>query len=81
MQRDSQALLPPLEEMEKHITGFYQSLEKASRITSARESETPGDFQQKCQVIKVMGHKYCSMYCKVTYIYGPHKMSTSESEF
>uniref|UniRef100_A0A3B1IR95 Calponin-homology (CH) domain-containing protein n=1 Tax=Astyanax mexicanus TaxID=7994 RepID=A0A3B1IR95_ASTMX len=47
--RDAQALLPPLEEMEKHITGFYQSLEKASRITSTRDSETPGDFKQKCQ--------------------------------
>uniref|UniRef100_A0A673LCT4 Nesprin-1 spectrin repeats region domain-containing protein n=1 Tax=Sinocyclocheilus rhinocerous TaxID=307959 RepID=A0A673LCT4_9TELE len=47
--RDSQAMLPPLEEMEKHITGFYQSLEKASRITSSRDSEAPGDFKQKCQ--------------------------------
>lgn len=61
LQRDSQALMPPLEEMEKHITGFYQSLEKASRITGARDSETPGDFQQKCQVnpkgiLKIMGH-------------------------
>lgn len=48
--RDSQAMLPPLEEMEKNITGFYQSLEKASRITSSRDSESPGDFNQKCQV-------------------------------
>ncbi|TRY83459.1 hypothetical protein DNTS_016204 [Danionella cerebrum] len=47
--RDSQAMLPPLEEMEKHITGFYQSLEKASRVTSSRDSEGPGDFKQKCQ--------------------------------
>ncbi|XP_056332375.1 LOW QUALITY PROTEIN: nesprin-1 [Danio aesculapii] len=47
--RDSQAMLPPLEEMEKNITGFYQSLEKASRITSSRDSEAPGDFKQKCQ--------------------------------
>lgn len=56
LQRDSQALLPPLEEMEKHITGFYQSLEKASRITGARDSESSGDFQQKYQVIRIMGH-------------------------
>ncbi|KTF86543.1 hypothetical protein cypCar_00031800 [Cyprinus carpio] len=47
--RDSQAMLPPLEEMEKHITGFYQSLEKASCITSSRDSEAPADFKQKCQ--------------------------------
>uniref|UniRef100_A0A8C2F311 Calponin-homology (CH) domain-containing protein n=1 Tax=Cyprinus carpio TaxID=7962 RepID=A0A8C2F311_CYPCA len=47
--RDSQTMLPPLEEMEKNITGFYQSLEKASRITSSRDSEAPGDFKQKCQ--------------------------------
>lgn len=43
-------LLAPLEEMEKNITGFYQALEKASRITSAREPEAAGDFKQKCQV-------------------------------
>ncbi|KAK6304736.1 hypothetical protein J4Q44_G00253220 [Coregonus suidteri] len=47
--RDAQSLLPPLEEMEKNITGFYQALEKASCITCARDSEAPGDFKQKCQ--------------------------------
>lgn len=49
--RDSASLLPPLEEMEKNITGFYQALEKASHITSTTDSEKPGDFKQKCQVI------------------------------
>lgn len=48
--RESQSLLPPLEEMEKNITGFYQALEKASHITSAADSEGPVDFKQKCQV-------------------------------
>ena len=48
--RESQSLLPPLEEMEKNITGFYQALEKASRITGSRDSEGPGDFKLKCQV-------------------------------
>ena len=36
--------------MEKNITGFYQALEKASRITGSRDSEGPGDFKLKCQV-------------------------------
>jgi len=48
--RESQSLLPPLEEMEKNITGFYQALEKASHITGAGDSEGPVDFKQKCQV-------------------------------
>lgn len=48
--RDAQSLLPPLEEMEKNITGFYQALEKASHITSSTDSEGPVDFKQKCQV-------------------------------
>lgn len=48
--RESQSLLPPLEEMEKNITGFYQALEKASHITSTTDSEGPVDFKQKCQV-------------------------------
>ncbi|KTG33643.1 hypothetical protein cypCar_00001473, partial [Cyprinus carpio] len=52
--RDSQTMLPPLEEMEKNITGFYQSLEKASRITSSRDSEAPGDFKQKCQILTAL---------------------------
>ena len=48
--RESQSLLPQLEEMEKNITGFYQALEKASHITSTADSEGPVDFKQKCQV-------------------------------
>lgn len=48
--KESQSLLPPLEEMEKNITGFYQALEKASHITSSTDSEGPVDFKQKCQV-------------------------------
>ncbi|KAG2468780.1 SYNE1 protein, partial [Polypterus senegalus] len=49
--RESQSLLSPLEEMEKQITIFYQSLEKASCITAGRDGEiqAPGDFKQKCQ--------------------------------
>ncbi|KAG5265767.1 hypothetical protein AALO_G00246160 [Alosa alosa] len=47
--KEAQVLLAPLEEMEKNITGFYQALEKASRITAAREPEAAGDFKQKCQ--------------------------------
>lgn len=50
--RESQSLLPSLEEMEKNISGFYQALEKASHITSTTESEGHVDFKQKCQVIK-----------------------------
>lgn len=49
--RESQSLLPPLEEMEKNITGFYQALEKASHITSDSDAESPVDFKQKCQVL------------------------------
>lgn len=48
--RDSVSLLPPLEEMERNITGFYQALEKASYITGTTDSEGPVDFKQKCQV-------------------------------
>ncbi|GLD49390.1 nesprin-1-like protein [Lates japonicus] len=33
--RECHVLLPLLEEMEKHITAFYQALERASRITSS----------------------------------------------
>lgn len=47
--KETQSLLPPLEEMEKNITGFYQALEKASHITSNTDSEGPVDFKQKCQ--------------------------------
>lgn len=43
-------LLPLLEEMEKHITVFYQSLERASRITSAaRDPNTQIWSHQKQQ--------------------------------
>lgn len=48
--RDSVSLLPPLEEMERNITGFYQALEKASHITCNTDSDGPVDFKQKCQV-------------------------------
>lgn len=43
-------LLPLLEEMEKHITAFYQSLERAGRITSAaRDPNTQIWSHQKQQ--------------------------------
>lgn len=46
--RECHTLLPLLEEMEKHITAFYQALERASRITSAaRDPETQTQSQQK----------------------------------
>uniref|UniRef100_A0A3B5AJU8 Nesprin-1 spectrin repeats region domain-containing protein n=1 Tax=Stegastes partitus TaxID=144197 RepID=A0A3B5AJU8_9TELE len=54
--RESQSLLPPLEEMEKNITGFYQALEKASHITSSPDSEGPVDFKQKCQELATFTH-------------------------
>uniref|UniRef100_A0A672YM97 Nesprin-1 spectrin repeats region domain-containing protein n=1 Tax=Sphaeramia orbicularis TaxID=375764 RepID=A0A672YM97_9TELE len=54
--RESQSLLPPLEEMEKNITGFYQALEKASHITSTMDSEGPVDFKQKCQELATFTH-------------------------
>uniref|UniRef100_A0A3P8TBD4 Calponin-homology (CH) domain-containing protein n=1 Tax=Amphiprion percula TaxID=161767 RepID=A0A3P8TBD4_AMPPE len=54
--RESQSLLPPLEEMEKNITGFYQALEKASHITSTPDSEGPVDFKQKCQELVTFTH-------------------------
>ncbi|KAF1374585.1 hypothetical protein PFLUV_G00230620 [Perca fluviatilis] len=54
--RESQSLLPPLEEMEKNITGFYQALEKASHITSTGDSEGPVDFKQKCQELVTFTH-------------------------
>lgn len=56
--RESQSLLPPLEEMEKNITGFYQALEKASHITSTADSEGPVDFKQKCQVTNTVSIWY-----------------------
>uniref|UniRef100_A0A3Q3KI06 Calponin-homology (CH) domain-containing protein n=1 Tax=Monopterus albus TaxID=43700 RepID=A0A3Q3KI06_MONAL len=54
--RESQSLLPQLEEMEKNITGFYQALEKASHITSTTDSEGPVDFKQKCQELATFTH-------------------------
>uniref|UniRef100_A0A3B4WAX2 Nesprin-1 spectrin repeats region domain-containing protein n=1 Tax=Seriola lalandi dorsalis TaxID=1841481 RepID=A0A3B4WAX2_SERLL len=54
--RESQSLLPPLEEMEKNITGFYQALEKASHITSTTDSEGPVDFKQRCQELATFTH-------------------------
>ena len=46
--RECHVLLPLLEEMEKHITAFYQALERASRITSAaRDQDTQTQAQQK----------------------------------
>ncbi|CAG13184.1 unnamed protein product, partial [Tetraodon nigroviridis] len=54
--RDSVSLLPPLEEMEKNITGFYQALEKASHITSTTDSEGPEDFKRKCQELATFTH-------------------------
>uniref|UniRef100_A0A3P9K8C7 Nesprin-1 spectrin repeats region domain-containing protein n=1 Tax=Oryzias latipes TaxID=8090 RepID=A0A3P9K8C7_ORYLA len=50
--REAQALLHPLEEMEKNITGFYQALEKASCITGAGRPGGPADFRQQCQVMQ-----------------------------
>lgn len=49
--RECHVLLPLLEEMEKHITSFYQSLERASRITStARDPHTQTQQKHKWQV-------------------------------
>ncbi|XP_028460432.1 nesprin-1-like [Perca flavescens] len=46
--KECHVLLPLLEEMEKHITAFYQALERASRITSAaRDQDTQTQAQQK----------------------------------
>ncbi|KPP57545.1 hypothetical protein Z043_124718, partial [Scleropages formosus] len=47
--RECQSLLPLLEEIEKQITHFYQSLERGCGITSSRDPESPADFKQKCQ--------------------------------
>ncbi|KAM4529485.1 nesprin-1 isoform 3-T3 [Fundulus diaphanus] len=48
--RECYILLPLLEEMEKHIAGFYQALERASRITAdVRDSEAPGQQKHKLQ--------------------------------
>lgn len=46
--RECHVLLPLLEEMEKHMTLFYQALEWASHITSAaRDPDTQTLHQQK----------------------------------
>lgn len=46
--RECHVLLPLLEEMEKHITAFYQALERACRIISAaRDSDTQAQTQHK----------------------------------
>lgn len=50
--REAQALLPPLEEMEKNISGFYQALEKAGAITGSSQPGGGSDFRQKCQVVQ-----------------------------
>lgn len=51
--RECHVLLPLLEEMEKHITAFYQALERTSRITSAArdpDAQTQTQQKQKWQV-------------------------------
>ncbi|XP_010771211.1 nesprin-1-like, partial [Notothenia coriiceps] len=53
--RESQSLLPPLEEMERNISGFYQALEKASHITGTPSPEG-GDFKIKCQELVTFTH-------------------------
>ena len=46
--RECHVLLPLLEEMEKHITAFYQALERASRITAAaRDPDSQAQAQHK----------------------------------
>lgn len=49
---ESQQLLSPLEELEKHITYFYESLEKVNEIISVPDPEVPpvAVFKQKLQV-------------------------------
>uniref|UniRef100_A0A7M4FLZ9 Calponin-homology (CH) domain-containing protein n=1 Tax=Crocodylus porosus TaxID=8502 RepID=A0A7M4FLZ9_CROPO len=48
---ESQQLLSPLEELEKHITYFYESLEKVNEIISVPDPEVPpvAVFKQKHQ--------------------------------
>lgn len=51
--RECHVLLPLLEEMEKHITAFYQALERASYITSAErntDAQSQTQLKQKWQV-------------------------------
>lgn len=48
--RECHVLLPLLEEMEKHITAFYQALERAGRITAARDQDSQSQHKQTWQV-------------------------------
>lgn len=45
--RECHTLLPLLEEMEKHVTAFYQALERASRVTAAARDVETSHSQQK----------------------------------
>ncbi|XP_039981906.1 nesprin-1-like [Xiphias gladius] len=46
--RECHVLMPLLEEIEKHVTAFYQALERASRITSAaRDPDSQAQTQHK----------------------------------
>lgn len=47
--RECHVLMPLLEEMEKHITAFYQALDRAARITS-EAGETSAQSRQRWQV-------------------------------
>uniref|UniRef100_A0A3B4U182 Nesprin-1 spectrin repeats region domain-containing protein n=1 Tax=Seriola dumerili TaxID=41447 RepID=A0A3B4U182_SERDU len=49
--RESQSLLPPLEEMEKNITGFYQALEK---VTNIRALWYKAECQEKHKCLTVI---------------------------
>lgn len=50
---ESQRMLPFLEELEKQITNFYESLEKVNEIISVLDPEVqPADvFKQQHQVL------------------------------
>ncbi|XP_029943268.1 nesprin-1-like [Salarias fasciatus] len=54
--RDVQALLPPLEDMEKNISGFYQALEKAGAVTGSAHSHGALDVKHKCQELATFTH-------------------------
>nr|XP_029132983.1 nesprin-1-like [Labrus bergylta] len=47
--RECHVFLPLLEEMEKHVTTFYQALERASRITAAARDQDPQSQAQQKQ--------------------------------
>uniref|UniRef100_H3A1G7 Calponin-homology (CH) domain-containing protein n=1 Tax=Latimeria chalumnae TaxID=7897 RepID=H3A1G7_LATCH len=59
--RESQQLLPPIEELEKQITTFHESLEKANQIIIGGELESQAavHFKQKHQDLTV-----CQENCK-----------------